>query len=46
MDKTGFNPKTGEPAVVKRRQLFVNEELPIKDEYNKFVLQLIDQSEQ
>lgn len=46
MDKTGFNPKTGEPVAVKRRQLYVNQELPIKDEYNKFVLQLIDQSEQ
>ncbi|PSL23112.1 tRNA(His) guanylyltransferase Thg1 family protein [Chitinophaga ginsengisoli] len=46
MDKTGFNPKTAEPVVVKRRQLYVNDELPMKDEYNKFVLQLIDQSEQ
>jgi len=45
MDKEGFNPKTGAPVIVKRRQLYINQELPMKDEYNQFVLQLIDESE-
>lgn len=46
MEKEGVNPKTGEQVVVKRRQLYVNQELPIKDEYNRFIQEIIEQSEQ
>lgn len=46
VEKEGVNPKTGEQVVVKRRGLYVNEELPIRDEYNVFVQQLIHRSEQ
>lgn len=46
MEKEGLNPKTGEQVVVKRRQLYVNQELPIKEEYNRFIQEMIEQSEQ
>jgi tRNA(His) 5'-end guanylyltransferase len=46
MEKEGVNPKTGEQVFVKRRQLYVNQELPIKDEYNRFIQEMIEQSEQ
>jgi tRNA(His) guanylyltransferase len=46
MEKAGINPITGEQVVVKRRQLYVNQELPIKDEYNRFIQKMIEQSEQ
>jgi len=46
MEKAGINPITGEQVVVKRRQLYVNQELPIKDEYNCFIQKMIEQSEQ
>ncbi|TWV98067.1 tRNA(His) guanylyltransferase Thg1 family protein [Chitinophaga pinensis] len=46
MEKEGVNPKTGEQVLVKRRQLYVNQELPIKDEYNRFIQEIIAQSEQ
>jgi tRNA(His) guanylyltransferase len=44
--KEGINPKTQAAVVVKRRQLYVDKELPMKVQYNEFILNLINQSEQ
>jgi tRNA(His) guanylyltransferase len=41
VEKQGFNPKTNETTQVKRRELFTNYELPMRDEYNEFVTDLI-----
>ncbi|MBW8684542.1 tRNA(His) guanylyltransferase Thg1 family protein [Chitinophaga rhizophila] len=45
VDKEGLNHKTGEPVIIKRRQLLINEALPIRDAYNTFIHHLILQSE-
>jgi tRNA(His) guanylyltransferase len=42
VDKEGFNPKTNEQVISKRRQLKVDMELPMKDEYSKFILDKIE----
>lgn len=42
LDKEGFNPKTNEQVISKRRQLKVDMELPMKDEYSKFILDIIE----
>jgi tRNA(His) guanylyltransferase len=41
VSKEGFNPKTEAAVMVKRRELYVDEELPMKDQYNSFILDLI-----
>lgn len=40
-DKAGINPTTNEKVTTKRRQLFVDYHLPMKDDYNKFILNLV-----
>jgi len=44
--KPGFNPKKQEATVTTRRSLIVNEELPMRDEYNEFVLKLYREATQ
>ena len=43
--KAGYNPKTKENVSVDRRELFVDYELPMREEYNKFIADLIDYNE-
>jgi tRNA(His) 5'-end guanylyltransferase len=40
--KEGFNPKTNEHVLVDKRMLHVDFELPMRDEYNKFIVDLVD----
>ncbi|MBI5545630.1 MAG: guanylyltransferase [Deltaproteobacteria bacterium] len=40
--KEATNPKTGEAVTTERRKLHVELELPLRDEYDTFVLSLID----
>ena len=39
--KEGFNPQTGEKTVTQRRRIFVDMELPIREEYENFLLKLL-----
>ena len=39
--KEGFNPKTGATTMTQRRQIYVDMELPMKDEYAAFLLTLL-----
>lgn len=43
--KEGFNPKTNEKILVDRRELFTNYELPMRDNYNQFITEIIEKSE-
>ena len=43
--KEGFNPKTNEKIFTDRRELFVDFELPMREEYNKFITKLMDRNE-
>jgi tRNA(His) guanylyltransferase len=45
LKKEGFNPKTNEKVLVDRRELFVDLELPMRDNYNQFIIEIIDSSE-
>jgi tRNA(His) guanylyltransferase len=45
VEKEGFNPKTKEKVIVTRRQLSVDLELPMRDDYNNFILDIINQNE-
>ncbi len=45
IEKEGFNPKTKEKVIVTRRQLSTDFELPMRDEYNDFILGIINQNE-
>jgi tRNA(His) guanylyltransferase len=40
-EKEGFNPKTNEKVLTQRRELFVDFDLPMRDEYNDFILQFL-----
>lgn len=42
VEKEGFNPKTKEKVLVKRRVLYEDFELPMKDDYNEFIKSIID----
>ncbi len=42
--KEGFNPKTNEKVLFQRRELFTEFELPMRDEYNQFISEIIDRS--
>ena len=44
--KEGYNPKTDQKVLVDKRELFVDFELPMRDEYNKFITEIIVKSEQ
>jgi len=37
-DRPGFNPKTGETVIAKRRAIKIDFDLPMKDEYTRFLL--------
>lgn len=39
--KEGFNPQTGEKTVAQRRQLYVDMELPMKERYETFLIDLL-----
>jgi tRNA(His) guanylyltransferase len=41
VDKEGFNPKTKETVLTKRRQLKTDFELPVKDAYDAFIAQFV-----
>ncbi|WP_254780104.1 hypothetical protein [Mucilaginibacter sp. NFR10] len=41
LKKEGFNPKTDEHVLINRRALYTNMELPMRDEYNKFIHDLV-----
>lgn len=45
IEKEGFNPKTNEKTVVKRRQLTANYHLPMKDEYNSFIMEFLNSND-
>jgi tRNA(His) guanylyltransferase len=45
IEKEGFNPKTKEKVIVTRRQLSIDLELPMRDDYNNFILDIINQNE-
>jgi tRNA(His) guanylyltransferase len=40
--KEGFNPKTQERVLATRRRVFVNEELPMKDDYDALLANLLE----
>jgi tRNA(His) 5'-end guanylyltransferase len=45
-EKSAINPKTGETVLAKRRRVKVEYELPMRDEYNLFVKNLVFSSQQ
>lgn len=44
VSKAGFNPKTNMPTTTYRRELFADTELPLGDDYDDFVAQLLSQN--
>lgn len=42
--KEGFNPKTQEKVLVDRRALYVDYELPMKDDYDAFILSMVEKA--
>lgn len=44
-EKVGFNPKTEETVVVNRQELYVDYEIPMKEDYEAFILDIIKQNE-
>lgn len=45
VEKEGFNLKTKEKVTIKRRQLTADLNLPMKEEYSSFILNLVDSNE-
>lgn len=43
--KEGFNPKTNQKIMVDRRELFTDFELPMRDDYNLFIRELLNRNE-
>jgi tRNA(His) guanylyltransferase len=43
--KEGFNPKTNEKVWVDKRALYIDFDLPMREEYNKFICDLVDKYE-
>ncbi len=43
--KEGFNPKTNQTVLADKRELFTDFELPMRDDYNQFISDLIDKHE-
>ena len=41
VEKEGFNPKTQEKTIVKRRDIKIDYELPMRDEYDGFIAQFL-----
>lgn len=42
VQKEGFNPVKKEKVITQRRELFVNYEIPLGEDYREFVLQFLD----
>lgn len=42
IEREGFNPKTNQKLLTKRRELVIDFELPMRDDYNQFIIDLID----
>lgn len=45
LQKEGFNPKINEKVLVERRELYVDFDLPMRDDYNKFITEIIAKNE-
>lgn len=45
VEKEGFNPKKNKKSIVKRRELITDFELPMREEYNEFILEIINRNE-
>lgn len=43
--KEGFNPKTQQTVLTDKRELFVDYELPMREEYNSFITDIIERNE-
>ncbi|HEY8897093.1 MAG TPA: guanylyltransferase, partial [Niastella sp.] len=43
--KEGFNPKTQQTVLTDKRELFVDYELPMREEYNSFINDIIERNE-
>lgn len=43
-EKEGFNPKTNEKVVTTRRELHTDFELPMREDYNRFIMELIEKN--
>lgn len=43
-EHTGYNPRSGESTVTTRRELILNAELPMKDDYSHFIRNLLGSS--
>ena len=43
LEKQGFNPKSGQAETTLRRSLFVDESLPLRDDYSAFIAGLLKQ---
>jgi len=41
-DKPSVNPKTGEESIAQRKRLKIDMELPMRDEYSKFIVNLLN----
>ena len=40
------NPKTNERVLADKRVLFVNYDLPMREDYNRFISEIIDRNEE
>ena len=45
VEREGFNPKTNQTVITKRRQITTEFNLPMKDEYNDFIMSVLDKSD-
>ena len=45
VDKVGFNPQRNEKIITKRREIVADLELPMRDNYDNFVLDIINRNE-
>jgi tRNA(His) guanylyltransferase len=45
IEKEGFNPKTKEKVIVTRRQIITDFELPMRDDHNEFILDIINRNQ-
>lgn len=43
--KVGFNPKTNNKVIVNKRELFTDFELPMRDEYNIYITEILENCE-
>jgi tRNA(His) guanylyltransferase len=45
IEKEGFNPKSQQKVMATRRELFIEYDLPMKEKYNEFILQILGKNE-